>query len=70
MRVFWKFAKMWFPTQKNYLAVHFKLDYVKADGNISNYYPDFFVKLTDKRIVIVETKGQENLDVPLKDRAP
>ena len=23
------------------LAVHFKLDYVNADGNISNYYPDF-----------------------------
>lgn len=51
---------------KNYMAVHFKLDYVDADGNISNYYPDFFVKLSDKRIVIVETKGQEDLDVPLK----
>ncbi len=51
---------------KNYLAVHFKLDYVNADGNISNYYPDFFVKLSDKRTVIVETKGQEDLDVPLK----
>ena len=32
---------------KNYFAVGFKLDYVKADGNIANYYPDFFVKLTD-----------------------
>ena len=51
---------------KNYLAVHFKLDYVNADGNISNYYPDFLVKLDDKNIVIVETKGQEDLDVPLK----
>jgi len=51
---------------KNYLAVHFKLDYVNADGNISNYYPDFLVKLADKRIVIVETKGLEDLDVPLK----
>ncbi len=51
---------------KNYLAVHFKLDYVNAEGNISNYYPDFLVKLTDKRIVIVETKGLEDLDVPLK----
>ena len=28
---------------KNYFAVHFKLDYVNADGNISNYYPDFLV---------------------------
>ena len=51
---------------KNYFAVNFKLDYVNADGDISNYYPDFLVKLSDKRIFIVETKGQEDLDVPLK----
>ncbi|WP_297445176.1 DEAD/DEAH box helicase family protein [Acidiferrobacter sp.] len=51
---------------KNYLAVHFKLDYVNADGDISNYYPDFFVKLSDKTLVIVETKGQVDLDVPRK----
>ncbi|MFZ1935798.1 MAG: hypothetical protein WBL72_14855, partial [Thermoguttaceae bacterium] len=51
---------------KNYLAVHFKLDYVNADGDISNYYPDFLVKLSDTRVVVVETKGQEDLDVPLK----
>jgi type III restriction enzyme len=53
---------------KNYFAVHFKLDYVNSDGNISDYYPDFLVKLSNKRIVIVETKGQEDLDVPLKMR--
>ena len=51
---------------KLYFAVNFKLDYVNADGNISNYYPDFVVKLSDKKIVIVETKGREDLDVPLK----
>lgn len=51
---------------KNYFAVNFKLDYVNADGDISNYYPDFIVKLSNKKIVIVETKGQEDLDVPLK----
>ena len=51
---------------KNYLAVHFKLDYVNTDGDISNYYPDFFVKLSDERIVVVEIKGQEELNVPLK----
>ena len=34
---------------KNYFAVNFKLDYVNADGDISNYYPDFLVKLSDKR---------------------
>lgn len=51
---------------KNYLAVRFKLDYVKANGDISNYYPDFFVKLPDGRLVVVETKGRVDLDVPLK----
>jgi type III restriction enzyme len=51
---------------KNYFAVHFKLDYVNADGDISNYYPDFFVKVPAKKIYVVETKGQEDLDVPLK----
>ena len=51
---------------KNYFAVGFKLDYVNADGNISNYYPDFFVKASATEVFIVETKGQEDLDVPLK----
>jgi type III restriction enzyme len=43
---------------KNYMAVSFKLDYVNASGDISNYYPDFMVKLSSKEISIVETKGQ------------
>ena len=51
---------------KNYLAVHFSIDYVKADGNISNYYPDFIVKTSERQYWIVETKGQQDLDVPLK----
>ena len=51
---------------KNYLAVNFKLDYVNADGDISIYYPDFLVKVTNKKVFVVETKGQEDLDVPLK----
>ncbi len=51
---------------KNYFAVGFKLDYVDAEGAISNYVPDFFVKVTDKVVCIVETKGLEELDLPLK----
>ncbi len=51
---------------KNYLAVNFKLDYVNANGDISNYYPDFIVKLSNGRVVIVETKRQEDLNVPPK----
>ncbi|MCZ7552735.1 MAG: DEAD/DEAH box helicase family protein [Anaerolineales bacterium] len=51
---------------KNYFGVNFRIDYVNADGNISNYYPDFIVKTSPKDICIVETKGLEDLDVPLK----
>jgi type III restriction enzyme len=51
---------------KNYLAVHFKLDYINAAGDIANYYPDFLVKLADGRVVVVETKGRKELDVPQK----
>ena len=51
---------------KNYFAVHFKLDYVNADGNISNYYPDYIVKKSNAEIFIVETKGLRDLDVAPK----
>ena len=46
--------------------MHFNLDYINADGNISNYYPDFFVKTDSGVVYIVETKGLEDMDVPLK----
>lgn len=51
---------------KIYLAVGYKLDYVNSDGDISIYYPDFLVKMTDTEFFVVETKGQEDFDVPLK----
>ncbi len=51
---------------KNYFGVGFKLDYVKADGNIANYYPDFFVKSRDGRVIVAETKGREDVDVEPK----
>ena len=51
---------------KNYFAVRFKLDYVNADSDISNYYPDFVVKRSDGSVFIIETKGREELDAPLK----
>ncbi len=47
---------------RNYFAVHFKIDYQNADGEIKDYYPDFFVKVSEKEIYIVETKGREDLD--------
>ena len=51
---------------KNYFAVGFKLDYVKADGDLSNYVPDFIVRDTSKVIWIIETKGRVELDLPQK----
>jgi type III restriction enzyme len=53
---------------KNYLAVGFRLDYVKADGELSTYMPDFIVRTTDGRLWVVETKGREELDLPQKMR--
>jgi type III restriction enzyme len=51
---------------KNYLAVGFKLDYVKANGGLSNYTPDFIVRTTDRIVWLVETKGRAELDLPQK----
>ncbi|MCE9661514.1 MAG: DEAD/DEAH box helicase family protein [Burkholderiales bacterium] len=51
---------------KNYLAVGFRLDYVKTDGDLSTYTPDFIVKDDGGDIWIIETKGREELDLPRK----
>lgn len=51
---------------KNYMAVGFKIDYVKANGELSTYTPDFIVRTTGGAVWIVETKGREELDVPQK----
>ena len=51
---------------KNYLAVGFKIDYVRADGDLSNYIPDFIAKTSDGTIWIIETKGRAELDLPQK----
>ncbi len=51
---------------KNYLAVGFRIDYVRANGEISTYTPDFIVRDTAGAVWIVETKGREELDLPQK----
>lgn len=43
-------------------GVNFKIEYQAEDGNIREYFPDFFVKISDREIYIVETKGREDLD--------
>ncbi|MGQ0528624.1 MAG: DEAD/DEAH box helicase family protein [Panacagrimonas sp.] len=51
---------------KNYLAVGFKLDYVKNDGDLSHYIPDFIAKTADGAVYLIETKGRAELDLPRK----
>jgi type III restriction enzyme len=51
---------------KNSQSTNFRIEYRNAGGGIANYYPDFIVKRTDTEIWIVETKGREDLDDPLK----
>ena len=53
---------------KNYLAVRFIIDYQSADGNIRDYLPDFLVKVSNRKIYIIETKGREDLDDLAKKR--
>jgi type III restriction enzyme len=51
---------------KNYFAVGFQLDYVKANGELASYVPDFLVKTEDGTVYVIETKGREELDLPQK----
>ncbi|HEY3782600.1 MAG TPA: DNA methyltransferase [Fimbriimonadaceae bacterium] len=47
----------------------FTIDYTDNATNLRYYEPDFVAVLTDGAHVIIETKGQENIDVVHKDRA-
>jgi type III restriction enzyme len=46
----------------------FALEYISKAGALRYYYPDFVMRLSDDTCLIVETKGQEDLDVAFKDR--
>lgn len=48
------------------MLVQFKHGCRDVDGNISNYYSDFIVKVSPKDYSIVETKGRDDLDDPEK----
>jgi type III restriction enzyme len=43
-------------------GVNFKIEYQAEDGNIREYYPDFFVKTCENTFYILETKGRQDLD--------
>ncbi|MFQ5677335.1 MAG: hypothetical protein ACE5G1_15715, partial [bacterium] len=47
----------------------FSIQYTDTRANIRHYYPDFVVKLKNAGHWLVETKGQEDVTVRLKDQA-
>lgn len=51
---------------KNYMAVGFRIEYVRGNGELSTYTPDFLVRTTDGVVWAVETKGREEFDLPQK----
>jgi type III restriction enzyme len=51
------------------LQFGFSIQYTDSQTNIRHYYPDFVVKLTNGQYWLIETKGREDIDVALKDKA-
>ncbi len=51
---------------QNKEATALRIEYKNAEGFIANYYPDFFVKVDDKQVYIIETKGREGEDDKIK----
>jgi len=47
----------------------FAIEYADSAGNLRLYYPDFVAIGTDGQHWLIETKGQEDINVTLKDRA-
>jgi type III restriction enzyme len=56
------FAKNFQNKEANALRIEYK----NAEGFIATYYPDFFVKVDEKQVYIVETKGREEEDDKIK----
>jgi type III restriction enzyme len=46
-----------------------RVDYLANGDRLAFYTPDFFVRTTDHHYYLVETKGREDRDVPLKAKA-
>jgi len=47
----------------------FSIQYTDTLANLRHYYPDFVLRLKDKSHWLVETKGREDVEVIMKDKA-
>lgn len=52
---------------KNVEQMHFFIEYISSQGGLRYYYPDFIAQATDGDMFLVETKGIEDTEVPMKD---
>jgi len=52
---------------KNAEYLHFFIEYIASTGGVRYYYPDFVVRTRDRDMFLVETKGLEDVEVPIKD---
>jgi type III restriction enzyme len=52
---------------KNVEQMQFFIEYISSQGGMRYYYPDFIVQATDGDMFLVETKGIEDIEVPIKD---
>jgi type III restriction enzyme len=41
-------------------GVNFRIEYQAVDGNIRDYYPDFFAKTDNSHVYVIEGKGRED----------
>lgn len=51
---------------QNKEASALRIEYKNSEGFIATYYPDFFVKVDERRVYIIETKGREDEDDKIK----
>ena len=51
---------------QNKEASALRIEYKNSEGFIATYYPDFFVKVDEKQVYIIETKGREEDDDKIK----
>lgn len=51
---------------KNITRIGFRVDYVNSEGEINNYFPDFFVKKTEQEYFVIETKGRQDIQDDFK----
>lgn len=52
---------------KNVDQMHFFIEYISSQGGMRHYYPDFIVRAANGDMFLVETKGIEDIEVPIKD---